>query len=633
MLSIYTKYTNKLLRIYWGDFMRASVVFLLLYSVAVFSVSPNTGEDRQERAQQSALRWHASGGEIDVKFMYKKLQDMRISFAPAPQFPNKHWDYNHLVYPISEKSSLSIKMPYGNIEKITAGKLLVNSNFSLSYNGHVLKVDSFTLTPDKITKNKGDIVTFKVFDQNNIHLFNSSSIHTQYDKEKGLFRMSNMDFFASKQLAEILQFPQLAGQVLGQFQIYNKLQIPPRALTERKGGYCATRPQWPPLDNNVEVDVKLINIGFAQWMRNIGSDKIIVAPSAQLQNIGTADVPWYAQFAPDNGPYNNDQHPFLSWSIYREIDNRFEQLAVSGVKHAFYTVNGSCAATNCDSSVGFDDANHILWVNCQDVYGTSNNDSSYALGPRSELEADSGSWDNCGSFFDPNCTGSHQVDSNNTDQNRLAVYNTDLLDSNVTAMFIHAWYLIRDDINIFNSMGYRPISPTLSNGIWNMNMGWPFSNGAALDAYVPKNTIAAMQSSQTIETGEGQVAVAVKVVDLGGGLYRYNYAIENYEFDPRFDAYSLPINDGVTVSDTFFNDPDHDLANDWNFVQNKNSFDVVGNAQNEQDWGMLFSFSITTNKPPALGSIELHAAQPVLNQSVTVPVLVPDLIFASGFEN
>lgn len=576
-----------------------------------------------DKQQQLDLRWYATGGQVDMKFMYNKLNDMGIEVSPKPQFPDKHWDYNHLVFPISNKSSLELQMPYGNIEKVTAGVLSVDSNFSLTSGRYTIKVNSFKLTPTDTPLNNSDIVTFKLIDQNDRHLFTIDSVHIEYDKDKGLLLMSNMDLFVSKELAQLLHNPAIENQVVGQIHTYNKLTVPAGAQHQLKGASCADHPVWPP---EGDVDVALIDIGSVQWMRNIGNDRIIVAPSARLKNVGTAEVPWYEQFtSPDHEPYDNDQHPFLNWAIYREIDGRFEQLGISGVKHAFLTINSSCTI-NCND-------NHILWLGCEDVYGTGNNDSSFALGPRAELEAKKGIWENCGSFFDPKpCTGSHQQSSNGSDENRLSVYTSDLTDPDTTAMYMQAWYLIRDDINIFNSMGYRTIDPEQSGNFWLMNRGPVFSNGAALDNYVTPNTVSTMESSQTLDSKEGNLTVAVKVTDLGAGLYRYNYAIENYEFDPRFINYHIPLPSSALLSDTIFVDPEHDDSNNWLFSHVNNTLNIIGNADNEQDWGMLFSFSFTTNIAPASSSITLDVAHPVLNATLTVVALVPDLLYKGDFE-
>jgi len=604
------------------------LLLALMVSTQLIALSPWLENlDATDKQQQLDLRWKATGGQVNLKFMYTKLSDMNIQVSPKPEFPNKHWDYNNLVYPISKKTSLELQMPYGNIEKVTAGAVLVDSDFSLSYGKHSIKVNSFRLVPTEKPLNKGDIVTFKFIDQSNNHLFTIYSVHIEYDKDKGLLLMSNMDLFATSKLAQLLNNPHLENQVVGQIHTYSNLTIPENAKKSFSGITCASRPLWSP---DAETDVALIDIGAVQWMRNIGTDKIVIAPSATLKNVGTADVPWHNKFTGPEPPYNNDQHPFLNWSVYREIDGRFEQLGYSGVKHAFLTININCTL-NCSDM-------NILWLGCEDVYGVGTNDASSVLGPRAEIEANAGLWENCGSFFDPKpCTGSQQNNSNATDENRLVASKGDLVDVNNVAVYMQAWYMIRDDINIFNTMGYRQISPVDNGGSWNMNMGPVFKQGAALDNYITPNTITATQASSTVATGEGLFTVAVKVVNLGGGLYRYNYAVENYEFDPRFINYHIDFPTGALLTDTYFNDPEQDASNDWQFVHDNDVLSIAGNAQNEQDWGMLFSFSFTTDLVPTTGTITIDVAQPVINLTVSATVLVPDsinadIMFASGFE-
>lgn len=607
---------------------------ILFSSSQIFAASPWLDKiNSSNKQQQLDLRWKAQGGQVDIRLMHKKLNEMHVEIYPKSESPEKHWTNNHMVFDIQKTSALEIKMPYGNIEKITNGMLSVNANLSFSNGENALNIYSFNLIPTTEPLNKSDIVTFHLVDQDNRHLFTVKSVHIEYDKSKELLLMSNMDLFATKTFAEVLNNPYLENQVVGQLNTYSKLEIPLNAKTNLQGGSCDAHPIWPPEGS---VDVALIDIGSIQYLSNhnstgLDSEFIVIAPSAELKNVGTADVPWHFKYSGSSPPYDNDQHPFLTWSIYREIDGRFEQLSNSGVKHAFLTIN-----SNCDINCG---DNHILWLGCEDVYGVGNNDSSSAMGPRHEIEADSGEWDNCGTFFDPEpCTGS-QVNFSNQEpgQFRLIANTSELTDTSNTNMYLQAWYLIRDDVNIFNSMGYRSINPTEGGGGWDMNAGNTFSNGAALDNYVDSKNIGENEYTHTIETGEGQFAVAVKVQELENGMFRYNYAVENYEFDPRFNSYKIPMPPNAILDDIVFHDPDQDKKNDWQFTLEDGYLTVSGDETNQQDWGMMFSFSFTTNFGPAFQNFELTAANldelnDLENQTVQATSLIPDTYFKSGFE-
>ena len=67
--------------------------------------------------------------------------------------------------------------------------------------------------------------------------------------------------------------------------------------------------------------------------------------------------------------------------------------------------------------------------------------------------------------------------------------------------------------------------------------------------------------------------------------YSYNYAIDNYDFDPRFLNFHIPLPAEAQLSDTYFNDPDHNTANDWQFTRTNDVLNVVGSASNEQGLG------------------------------------------------
>ncbi len=602
---------------------------LILNSVSSYATSLWLDKLQDPNKQQQLdLRWKATGGEADLRFIYTIFSIYDTTVNPAPQFPNKHWSANHLVFPIDNSTELNLQVPYGIISQVTDGSLKIKANLSFTHQDKTVVIDSLTLEPTTLF-NSSDLVNFIIKDNNGNKLFTASSIHIELDLDKKLLRMSNIDLIATQKFAQLLNQPLLTNQVVGQLHTYNHLSIPKKAITSSKNiaaVTCASNPIWPPAG---EVDVTLLDINFIAYLGDVGPDKIVITPAASLKNIGTADVAWFQKFTGNSPPYNTDQHPYLNWSIYREVDNRFEQIGLSGIKHAFFTINSNCACPG----------GHVLGLGCEDVYGTGNNDSDSDLGPRAELDSFSGVWKNCGSFFDPMpCTGSQQNSSNQPGQNRLVVRKDQLTDANNNALFFQAWYVIRDDIDIFNSMGYRTIAPTPNGAGWNINTGPTFTNGAALDNYVAPNTTSAMQASKSLSTNEGHATVAVKVVDLGNGNYRYNYAIENYDYDPRFSQFRLALPNLTPFSNPVFSDADDNALNDWTFSINNDELKITGSAANEQDWGMLFSFSFTVAAAPTTGNITLDVVNSALNTELIINTLVPnvvdfDTVFKSSFEN
>ena len=120
-----------------------------------------------------------------------------------------------------------------------------------------------------------------------------------------------------------------------------------------------------------------------------------MVPDATVGNVGVTEVPWHEKFSGNFPPYDNDQHPYLVWNMYRLSNGVMEQIGISPLKHAFLTINNGCTCSDF----------HILGVGCNDTYGVLNNDSLGDLTLRPEITAYTGIWKRCGSIFDPDCDG------------------------------------------------------------------------------------------------------------------------------------------------------------------------------------------------------------------------------------
>ena len=291
--------------------------FFLLVSLIFNSISshatPSWLDKLQDpnKQQQLDLRWKATGGEADLRFIYTIFSIYDTTVNPAPQFPNKHWSANHLVFPIDNSTELNLQVPYGIISQVTDGSLKIKANLSFTHQDKTVVIDSLTLEPTTLF-NSSDLVNFIIKDNNGNELFTASSIHIELDLDKKLLKMSNIDLIATQKFAQLLNQPLLTNQVVGQLHTYNHLSIPKKAITSSKNiaaVTCASNPIWPPAG---EVDVTLLDINFIAYLGDVGPDKIVITPAASLKNIGTADVAWYRKFTGNFPPYNTDQHPYLN---------------------------------------------------------------------------------------------------------------------------------------------------------------------------------------------------------------------------------------------------------------------------------------------------------------------------------
>lgn len=392
--------------------------------------------------------------------------------------------------------------------------------------------------------------------------------------------------------------------------------------------------------------------------RNEGSQVPVVGgdPRGTSNALWTADVPWYTKFvsAPNTPafwyPYpGHDQHPYLVWNLYRlDADGTIRQVGKSALKHAFMTGNDGAS---CDRSNG----SYVLGRACADTYSESSNDYDWALAPRSEVIPSTGQWGRCGSIFDPDCDGVQVATApNNTFTNRMLVLESDIdAEAHPGATWLmEAFYVVRDDIDVRNTMGTRPVSFTWSNTFWISDNLVPFRLGPAIDRWVAAGTATATERSTEVATPEGNFTVAVRVSPAGAGTWRYDYAVMNID-------YARAVTSGVesnhtlrvlsargvrrfavargpgTFGDFQFVDADHEPGNDWiasvapDVVQWAAPFPSAS-----LDWGTLARFSFTTSAPPAAGTAVLEpttAGAPATWAFTTLVPAVPPL-FVDGFE-
>ena len=220
-----------------------------------------------------------------------------------------------------------------------------------------------------------------------------------------------------------------------------------------------------------------------------------------------------------------------------------------------------------------------------------------------------------------------------------------------------SWYLAREDINIYNSMATITGTPSYSGGLWNFSGQSNYRLGAAIDRWVdPANPPSNAMNSE-LAVADGHAKVAVKATDLGEGVWRYDYAVMNFDFaravmdpvdgsgaNPRvlgnrgFDSFSVPLPSSQVVIATSFSDGTADGANPWTVDTTGDRVSWNAPTGASLDWGTLYSFSLTVAAAPVAGNSSLHVAEAGSPAAYEVATLVPDmvvpndLIFQDGFD-
>ncbi|MEO7734554.1 MAG: hypothetical protein ABIY55_26600, partial [Kofleriaceae bacterium] len=448
--------------------------------------------------------------------------------------------------------------------------------------------------------------TFEVVSARGETLLLGTLPHYQIDAT-GALDVFNVDLAATSTLATRLGAPHLAGTIVGTLTLRAKVASPTlgvasAALTESKDPAVLATCS----DFTGKVDVALIGMTAVQQQGRVG-DRVVITPSAVLKNVGTANVPWQAKFSGVFPPYNTDQHPFLVWALFRESGGFFEPIAYSDVKHAFLTINSNCAPGSC--TIG-----SVLGLGCEDVYGVSTNGGH--LGPRSEILPHAGTWAHCdfpapdtASHFDqvaPFCSADNNGGGETALTHRATASDAELSVAGANYYFT-AWYVVRDDVNIFNSMGWRRIVPFRSGSTWSFLLGTTFKQGSILDAFVDPAHQTATRSNATFEDkAAGAVQVAATATDLGNGSFRYVYALMNHDFDPKLGSFSIPVDDSATIENLRFSDGDSDAANDWTVVLGSGRATWSPPASSARlEWGTALTISFVANAAPISNTVQI----------------------------
>ena len=171
--------------------------------------------------------------------------------------------------------------------------------------------------------------------------------------------------------------------------------------------------------------------------------------------------------------------------------------------------------------------------------------------------------------------------------------------------FIDSWYIVRDDVNIYNTMGYRQVTPTFGT-VWTFPTATPLVPGAIVDAWVNPAAPGPNADNKKIAHASGHVSIAVRATDMGGGQWRYNYAVMNHDFNRKLRSFAVPLPGGAVVSDTTFHDVDRDASTDWvasasgGFMRWEIPTNTPARLQVfAQKWGTTYSFSFRTNVAPS----------------------------------
>jgi hypothetical protein len=621
--------------------LQALVSAVVMATMPVIAATPaQDAPAKASVAPAKAQHWTAWGGTVGMRWNRELAQDLGLKIGPAQERHAALSWFEHELFDLRQQGAIEFDVRNGNLSAFVGGVLQSRGGYVLDTPAGRIDLTDFRLVPRKSEALRMDLV-----DAEGRTWFYVDRL--MYELVDGGQRLAvrTMDLRITPELARRIGQPAAADLVIADMELSTEvLRRGSGDMTPLGTGFKWAGLPVPGVPGAIfEADL-MMQAFSAQYSRCNGctgvggNGEVVFTPSSTLRNnvnhgsaqitvpdpLGTsaalyaADIPWYAKFSGNFPPHGNDQHPYLIWNLYRlNADGSIEQIGRSGVKHAFLTINVGCLDNPNDS--------HVLGRGCSDTYSVSNNDSSNALGPRSEIIPHTGQWGRCGSIYDTNCDGIANPSGNGVYDQRLVVRESQISGApHVGATYLfESWYLARGDINILNSMATKRVTFTRQSNIWAVGGNNEYQLGPAIDRWVNPSAPGPGASSVQLSTSEGHVKVASRATDLGGGRWRYHFAVMNLDFaraqtegaEPNLRVVSnrglsgfVVPSGGATITDLAFGDGDLDAANDWTAEIRDGNVHWTAPAGHSLDWGTLYRFSFVADKAPARNTFSLDVA-------------------------
>lgn len=372
-------------------------------------------------------------------------------------------------------------------------------------------------------------------------------VHSMFDfrRKNQVLQVHYLNARITDSWARAIGRPEIAGLIIGGGEL--------RASVRLTSATPPTAPLYHPKFTGGILDVGLGVLDAIQQVGHVGTHPAGTAGlsmSTTICNFGEVDVPWLAPMQED--------HPLIHMALYRLLNGRFEQIGIAWLKHGFFAEsNNQCSTCQNPSNGSF------LGIGCSDTYAVSNNANRTYLGPRSEVNPYTATWECTGSHFSggvADCVRRHNSGSGHSAiDHRLIVADADLNNPGAT-YYYEAYYLVRNDQNLSNNWASRLCTMTWNGSIWNFDTptsGNPLVDGPALNRW------GELASTVDAAADDGQVLLAVQTTDLGGGTYHYEYALLNRNADRQIRSFSLPVTGVANITNIGFHDNDGNSSNDW----------------------------------------------------------------------
>ncbi len=451
--------------------------------------------------------------------------------------------------------------------------------------------------------------------------FNVSAAKFEYDPNARSLRLTNGRLLISKEFADELGRRSDAGAPVGTISFTANVRLASTTQVVNNETVSETLPANPENGSVPGPDVVVGNLfDLSQWGEN--ATHVGLAVGTDSCNFGTVDLNWLAN--PDN------DHPVIPQNLYRMSgsatnDERFEQIGQSSVKHAFTALTQNICGLGCNGVGGT-----RLGSGCSDPYDAGLNEGP-SLGSRAWINPFTGSYPrNDGDVNNRNNNHSSHNHSSGPLHRIMTLISDLTAASNPGATYYsEAQYVTPHEYahcqanptqcNMYNNASYRRFNITGGNG--SAASRFTFSPPSATERM--KSAVNAWPGATIVEVKpapgvDGVMMVAYKVTNPSAGVWHYEYAVYNQNLDRGVQSFSIPIGNGVTLSNIGFHAPpqhpgspfDGTVGNTgfsstpWAQSQTANAmtWSTETFAQNQNAnairWGTLYNFRFDSNRPP-----------------------------------
>ncbi|UXI66787.1 hypothetical protein [Tahibacter amnicola] len=604
--------------------------------------------------------WYSRGGQTTLWLNQGALTPLGLRIAgvePAQRHSPDAGDYITLRFAVDAQTGFAYRQQRGVFSALEESQVHHQGGFVLQWRDGSLDLRRF-----QIRRRPGGRAALELADASGQAWFTLDHVH-HFLGPGNVLSLRHLDLRIGPALAKRLGNAELTGQLVGGAQVETRKSEPARRdSTGASGGVCQA--VWP--SSTAFADVQMIRLA-TNWdesepdgvnvyrcgrpdgqgghtlpcTADSTDGTVVLAPDASLRNTGTATVAWHPKFSPPSAPYGNDQHPFLVWNLYRlGPDGRLQQVGASAAKHAFHTINGACGCQEDEA----------LYPGCEDTYGGFSNDYSRGLAPRAEIIPFTARWGRCGSLYDANCDGQRDggdaeivPDDAYSPLKHLAVREAEIDPARHPGArwFVEYWYVVRDDIDPWNTMGLMEVRPQKRPGqgadphayAWRFDVT-DFTNGAMVHRWRNLASPDGWSMTSPILTPLGRAELAVRVVRQDG-RYRYDYVLFNLDFasattegtEPNLRVTAMRGLDRLAVA----TDPQAFISamgflpvagepGQWS-ASREPAAAVWQTSTADLDWGKSLSFTLVSDRPPTDGTATVGSGAARWAVATLVPVL------------